>query len=86
MKIKLHNSLAKERKPYGNFFLFDDKIFIGFRDKLYFRYKIDDNTPFLNFSPKTKTFEESTGFGKNRKELIKNRWRLSFFNWEEMDE
>lgn len=64
MKIKLHNSLAKNFKGLENEFIFDEKIAISFeRLNLRFRYKIDDVFFFLGFSIISKEFETEKQFG-----------------------
>ncbi len=74
MKIKIHNSMLKQQDYFR--FIFNGKIMFHTRDSaentvIYLRHRINDSYAFIHFSPITKTFEKTSGFGfKQRFENI----------------
>ncbi len=67
-------------------FILDNKtpIYLSSDNCLKLCYQINDWHFFLSFSPETKEFVESTGFGINRKFRNPKWWKDSRYEWKEM--
>ncbi len=66
-------------------FLFNGKYCIrSLRDRIWIRYRWDDDSFFLSFSSKRKVFRESLGFGFSKK-MRYIWWKISVCNWLDLE-
>lgn len=76
--LKTSSILKKEK---SNTFLFNDKYCFRFLDnRIWMRYRWNDDSFFISFSSEDKTFRESLGFGIS-KESKNNWWMMSCCKW-----
>ncbi len=85
MRIKLHNSMGKINRDYNLRFLVNESLYIRLscRSLLLF-YRINDDYPFLRFSPETKEFKKDVGFGKDHRNPNSKWWKTYSWKWKEI--